>query len=836
MFLGQLGHFSWCLHSWSDLYPKCADRFESHQCDLTQNMQHIPRAVHSPFPCDPRCFDVPILDNDKYHYDGEDFLAFPKANGFALKMNYPFIPHVIGYETSDKRTYYDTNLFLQEWGFFGFLREICKSFDCSFDRGMFQEGETQRFATTKNLRYIVAKWELRKLELSNDEIGRRHDHIQDCIYEVGTQVKEALVKAERALDRTPDLSGWLRDRFVAIILSVLLLAESAQKWVSSDDESRFRKVERPLKPHSRPKTLSFLQIRLETAGWCPLEIKTLQTHSYHNVSFMILASSLDRRHLRRSHTPLPNNEAVCSCEIVDRETYKTIHAPPCEDCKSSVSTRRWTEIENVVKDSVESSLFPVLTITSSATGSETETSINIDAHNNNAVGTRCAYIAISHLWADGLGAQDGGRLPDCQLRRIQQLVDELVSEHSSSLPEGMGRDLPKPFPFWLDTICVPNSDDRLADLARASMTNIYRNAAAALVLDATVYNVDFTGEVPEISMARIAFSRWATRGWTFQESACASRVFFRFKDRNVDFSEIDELYFKNKARIAGLEAPTPSSPVDAAMQKFRMRGADHCYYTSYEQVRKALNWSKDEKNTIPHRVEQLWHRLQRRVVSNPGDEAFIIGGLLQNVENLDRILGPERMKTLFLSLPRLPVSMIFYPGRRYREVGSRWIPRTMLRSSGEAAENEWRWHSNPEDALEVTPNGLLISTKGVLLPRLPSLKETLSDAVLVEVKDEFYFLAGYQEAPGMLRQGLLSDKLALIFPPVGIGPQYPGFIPGVVLLASLCQSKMMQDAISVSFEKIVYAHQFADGVPIKKETFSHVVGTPIETTRLWCIG
>jgi hypothetical protein len=108
-------------------------------------MQHIPRAVHSPFPCDPRCFDVPILDDDKYHYDGEDFLPFPKANGFALKMNYPFIPHVIGYETSDERTYYDTNLFLQEWGFFGFLREVCKSFDFSFDRGMFLEGKALRF-------------------------------------------------------------------------------------------------------------------------------------------------------------------------------------------------------------------------------------------------------------------------------------------------------------------------------------------------------------------------------------------------------------------------------------------------------------------------------------------------------------------------------------------------------------------------------------------------------------------------------------------------------------------------------------------------------------------
>lgn len=53
------------------------------------------------------------------------------------------------------------------------------------------------------------------------------------------------------------------------------------------------------------------------------------------------------------------------------------------------------------------------------------------------------YVAISHVWSDGLGNLTKNALPKCQLLRLSSLVQNLP-QRSSRIDR-----------FWLDTICVP---------------------------------------------------------------------------------------------------------------------------------------------------------------------------------------------------------------------------------------------------------------------------------------------------------------------------------------------------------------------------------------------
>ena len=54
------------------------------------------------------------------------------------------------------------------------------------------------------------------------------------------------------------------------------------------------------------------------------------------------------------------------------------------------------------------------------------------------------YVALSHIWADGLGNPFKNSLPLCQLNRLQNAVKNLQN-HSEPNIRGCS--------FWVDTLC-----------------------------------------------------------------------------------------------------------------------------------------------------------------------------------------------------------------------------------------------------------------------------------------------------------------------------------------------------------------------------------------------
>jgi hypothetical protein len=102
------------------------------------------------------------------------------------------------------------------------------------------------------------------------------------------------------------------------------------------------------------------------------------------------------------------------------------------------------------------------------------------------------YLAISHVWSDGLGNERANSLPKCQIQKLQGIrammpisgghhrdvtvhVDETNRSNSEIQLEK------NHMPIWIDTLCVPLNEDR--HLALETLGRTFQEASSVLVLD-----------------------------------------------------------------------------------------------------------------------------------------------------------------------------------------------------------------------------------------------------------------------------------------------------------------------------------------------------------------
>lgn len=141
------------------------------------------------------------------------------------------------------------------------------------------------------------------------------------------------------------------------------------------------------------------------------------------------------------------------------------------------------------------------------------------------------YIAISHVWSQGLGNRHSNTIWLCQLQRLQQYANRLVPPAN------------RPIPIWIDTICVPLEEDARMEAIK-TMDAVYQNALAVLVVDQTLIDFDLASAVEKCKedesgarlglkgwqiemLMRIKVSPWAQRLWTYNEAFLAQQLFFQ---------------------------------------------------------------------------------------------------------------------------------------------------------------------------------------------------------------------------------------------------------------------------------------------------------------------
>ncbi|KAI0659662.1 hypothetical protein C8Q70DRAFT_124425 [Cubamyces menziesii] len=254
------------------------------------------------------------------------------------------------------------------------------------------------------------------------------------------------------------------------------------------------------------------------------------------------------------------------------------------------------------------------------------------------------FVAISHVWAEGMGSTTEDGLPTCVVRRISGLARELLPEHSGA--------------FWMDSLCVPNAREERKQAIRL-MAKTYRDAAKVLVVDSCIRSLCSLNKSWSENMLRIATSAWIRRVWTLQEGLLARELYFEFSDGLTT------------ATREQLTASTRSIPIPFLVPVIGFR-------TEHEDEELAATLTSDQM------VYLVW-LLRGRTTTRPEDELLAVSSLLPSRidigELLDQGEGPgvagRRMRSFLLQLQKIPLFVPFGKSPRLSLYNFRWAPRAL---------------------------------------------------------------------------------------------------------------------------------------------------------------
>lgn len=268
------------------------------------------------------------------------------------------------------------------------------------------------------------------------------------------------------------------------------------------------------------------------------------------------------------------------------------------------------------------------------------------------------YIALSHLWADGLGNPVANAIHRCQLENISGALQGL----SSVSPDASGVSLS--FSFWLDTLCIPVEEiyHELRDFSIQKMRDIYKDAYAVLVVDSDLRAMTRTTSDLEV-LGRVLVSGWNARLWTYQEAALGEELIIRGKDCIFFYDDLVRKYTSS------------SSQSQATISNSLERIVASCCRQHVPRRTPVLTEKSDEH------VQELFYTITNRVTSRRDDETVCIATYLGlDPSKLLKAPSMERIRILLEMLPNIPANVLFSGGRRIEHQGFYWAPRTFLAS------------------------------------------------------------------------------------------------------------------------------------------------------------
>ncbi|KAI1099363.1 hypothetical protein F4804DRAFT_322111 [Jackrogersella minutella] len=350
-------------------------------------------------------------------------------------------------------------------------------------------------------------------------------------------------------------------------------------------------------------------------GWCPSVVEYLiNTTSVSSLEYASLCGPMedDKYHGDCS-------TEACNTYNIDEKVYTQKHAYSCKLTEISTACRNSIPPLEQVKEVLLGNGIPVITVDDGPC----DRSVHLTVHRSSDI----EYVAVSHVWADGLGGTTESGLPSCQLRRLASLVSEIKPGAA----------------FWIDGICIPKEKD-LRKKAIGMMGQTYREAAAVLVLDSGLQLCHST-EPPAAKILRVLASGWMRRLWTLQEAVLARTLYLVFADTSLLLTDLmplpkDMLLFPELTDLAG--------------ELFRLTKLSRFNSYSIGDVARSLKW---------------------RTTSRPPDETLAIASLLGAHASVLVDLNPEnRMIRLIQDVAQFPRNVLFLSGMKLQVPGFRWAP------------------------------------------------------------------------------------------------------------------------------------------------------------------
>jgi hypothetical protein len=276
----------------------------------------------------------------------------------------------------------------------------------------------------------------------------------------------------------------------------------------------------------------------------------------------------------------------------------------------------------------------------------------------------CDFIAISHVFSQGMGNSKANALPRCQIEKLWKFIEELEPRSSA---------------LWIDTISVPMSDE-WKRLAISKLREVYTTAAKVLVVDRDLSEV---GDHWLERRFQVLASEWMRRLWTLQEGRLAKQLYFQFKDGAV---------------------PVDRLMVMDASSNFNFKSClSNCLVATTQLLYKHFGVEESGSQTFLNIIEDL----SNRSVTYPSDEpiciATLLGLKLENFHPYPNIID------IYRSVKNIPQNIIFVRTPRLKIDGFRWAPATFLEKGRTV------FPLDLEPPAKLTPRGLEVTKSCIFI-------------------------------------------------------------------------------------------------------------------------
>jgi hypothetical protein len=608
-------------------------------------MDHLPE----PSPGSGRPIVVPCLCDPDY-YDGLGFDEFPVRKGWVLDRK--------EYGTSLSRSDgaasspTETSMILQAWLFFGVLVEAFRAVNIAVDPHEFvQVGREGRFIATHQLPTYLSQW-VAKTQTLDEKLRKKQFQNASEILQKALYFSTANF-TETPIVRFDNETGKSRAG-LAIELSILVLGETLEHtaYYARMGHHRFEKRQSEfesimsLDPQYEMSDIDVavsLRRQMLESGWCPSSISMLSlTLGNTGIYF---ASRLRQRARGRDHGSCSNTKCVTS--FIDETTYKTQHTKDCLGCKHvGVST---DYLATMLRDGQ----LPSISI--SVQEADDGEGQYVDALE---VVSGQKYVAISHVWSDGLGNTLHNSLPTCQLLRLREITAAIYkTSGSSDSPQSV-------YPsIWIDTLCVP-LEKSARKLALVRLAESYAAADTVLVLDGELQETSINC-CQEEQLLRICLSQWLRRLWTLEEGIIGrAKVRFQLQEASIEIPQVKGDAFQPIGENA-------------------MALIQYCLPTVDNKINDKNSTNLIKQNAAPNIVSILM-ATQFRSTTKMIDESLCLGHIL-GLNATDLVAEPsepQRMRKFLLMLAgrrvRLPSTFLFTTEPKLQIDGFRWAPASFM--------------------------------------------------------------------------------------------------------------------------------------------------------------
>lgn len=409
----------------------------------------------------------------------------------------------------------------------------------------------------------------------------------------------------------------------------------------------------------------WLSERMLSDGWCPADMERLGWFNLFDLWFISNMGNFRGGSVYNKCKP-------DHCNLLQGylDDYRTRHVDP--DCQCKFVFAEGSQIEAILQDHQIPLIVPCM-----------DEDDDPDTVKLKSFGIYTTYVAISHVWADGLGSSSNS-LPRCQLRRLSRLVQDLYPYRRSDIC------------FWIDTLACPVSPRESKIMALELMGQTYKDAHKVVVLDESLTCLEHGNMSKREIIMRIFLCTWVRRLWCYQEGIFAKSLYFQFADGPWEFDGAEAW-----AKVLSLVGDDAGA---------------YILTHHYQQIR-----DRRVQQYGPH-TEKLWavaNALRGRSTSKQADEAICLASLLDvDVEPIAKLDGPEqRMKAFWDAMSPCYRDLVFWQGECLQEKGYRWAPSTFISVTGDIL-TPFRHDSPIEQLATPTSEGLLFQFPGIMIGKV----------------------------------------------------------------------------------------------------------------------